>query len=355
MKPRVLDTISCPTCGARLRVERAVEERGEVRDGTLNCERCSATFQIRGFIPRLGPEANYSASWGKLWRETGELLRDSFTGIPFHYNALHGHHDESGGWHDGRSPFGFEWPTDLSGERVLEVGTGTGNFTEHLARTGARLLCVDMSDALDTLPEELLAMPNVDVVQADITTQVLAGQQFDRLWVFQVLQHTPSPPETLKDLHRLLRPGGELAFTSYSTRYDPWYYRFTKRIPDRIAWQLIVRGVPRLLPIQYGLQRRRRTFATRLALALLEPVDPREIYYRTRRGDMGDYVHGAVWERTGDHDLLLKYVIVNTFDRITPEYTNSADHATIERWTRAAGFPEVETWGRGGVRARATK
>jgi len=51
----------------------------------------------------------------------------------------------------------------------------------------------------------------------------------------------------------------------------------------------------------------------------------------------------------------VKYVIVNTFDRITPEYTNSADHETIERWTREAGFTSVETWGRGGVRARAIR
>ena len=47
--------------------------------------------------------------------------------------------------------------------------------------------------------------------------------------------------------------------------------------------------------------------------------------------------------------------VVNTFDRITPEYTNSAGHETIEGWTRDAGFSSVETWGRGGVRARAIK
>ena len=56
-----------------------------------------------------------------------------------------------------------------------------------------------------------------------------------------------------------------------------------------------------------------------------------------------------------DHDLLVRYVVVNTFDRITPEYTNSAGHETIEGWTREAGFSSVETWGRGGVRARAIK
>ena len=282
--------------------------------------------------------------------ETGEILRDSFTGLPFHRNALHGTYDESAdGLDDGRSPFGFGWPTDLSGERVLEVGPGTGNFTEHLARTGAELVCVDMSSAIDTLPEELITRSNVDVIQGDITTGILGPARFDRLWVFQVLQHTPSPPATLKELHGLLREGGELAFTSYMTLYNPWYYRLTKRVPDHIAWRAIAWAVPRLLPLKYSLARRPRRITTRLALALLEPVDPRDIYVRTRRGGMRDYIHGALWERTGDHDLLVKYVVVNTFDRITPEYTNSADHETIERWTRDGRLLErrdLGSWGR---------
>lgn len=357
MKTRVLDVVHCPSCGGALTVVAgAREDRGEIRDGTLRCAGCAATYPIHGYIPRLAPELNYSASWGKLWRETGEILRDSFTEIPFHRNALHGSYDEAGTWHDDRSPFGFEWPTDLSGERVLEVGPGTGNFTEHLVETGANLVCVDMSDAIDTLPEELLTRENVDLIQGDITTGILRGAEFDRLWLFQVLQHTPSPAQTLKDLRALLRPGGELAFTSYGyPPYDPWYYRFTKRIPDRIAWTLIAAAVPRLLPLKFSLQRRRKTFATRLSLALLDLVDPRDIYRQTRRGGMRDYVQGALWERTGDHDLLVKYVIVNTFDRITPEYTNSASHAMVEDWTRSAGYASVETWGRGGVRARAIK
>ena len=170
MKARVLDYLRCPACGGALTVAEAAEAHGEVRDGTLACGGCGARYPVRRYVPRVAPGVNYSDSWGELWNETGAILRDSFTGLPFHRNALHGTYDEdANGLADGVSPFGFAWPTDLSGQRVLEVGPGTGNFTEHLADTGADLVCVDMSNAIDTLPEELLTRANVDVIQGDIT------------------------------------------------------------------------------------------------------------------------------------------------------------------------------------------
>jgi SAM-dependent methyltransferase len=339
-----------------MRLDGGDPAEAEIETGELVCQGCLARFPIRRYVPRLVPGANYSESWGKLWRETGHLLRDSFTGIPFHENVLHGDYSEDAGSDDGRSPFGFGWPRDLAGERVLEIGTGTGNITEHLVETGAEIVSVDMSDAIDTLPEELLRRPNLNVVQADVNTPVLVPGSFDRIWMFQVLQHTPSPPETLRSLRELLKEGGEIDFTSYSgDGFRAWYYPLTKRIPDRLAWRLIRWVVPRLVPLKYRLLKGRRVpLARRIALKPLDPVDPRNIYFQSREGEADRYIHGTVWNRTHDDDLLMKYVVINTFDRITPEYTNSASHETVERWLlEDAGYSRAETWGSGGVRARA--
>jgi hypothetical protein len=176
--------------------------------------------------------------------------------------------------------------------------------------------------------------------------------------MFQVLQHTPSPPETLRRLRDLLRDDGEIAFTCYGgERFNAWYYPVTKRIPDRLAWRLIEWVVPRLAPVKYRLMKApRRSLPRMLALKLLDPVDPRNIYFHSREGEADRYIHGAVWKRTGDDGLLLKYVAINTFDRITPDYTNPATHETVERWLLdSAGYSSAETWGRGGVRARAAR
>jgi 2-polyprenyl-3-methyl-5-hydroxy-6-metoxy-1,4-benzoquinol methylase/uncharacterized protein YbaR (Trm112 family) len=357
MKPGVLDVLRCPLCGGHMRVAEGDPRKEEIETGELLCQGCLARYPVRRYVPRIVPGSNYSESWGKLWRETGHLLRDSFTGIAFHEGVLHGSYSEDPG-NDGQSPFGFGWPRDLSGTRVLEVGTGTGNITEHLVKTGADVVSVDMSDAIDTLPEELLQRPNLNVVQADVTMPILVPGSFDRIWMFQVLQHTPSPPETLRLLRGLLKEGGEIDFTSYSgERFRAWYYPLTKRIPDRFAWRLISWVVPRLVPLKYRLMKGRRIpVLTKLALVLLEPVDPRNIYFQSREGAADRYIHGTVWKQTGDDDLLMKYVAINTFDRITPTYTNTATHETVERWLLdRAGYSRAETWGRGGVRARAVR
>ena len=120
MKARVLDFLSCPACGRRLRVDTVDSDPGELRDGTLACTGCGASYPVRHYIPRLVQGLNYSDSWGMLWRETGEILRDSFTSLPFHRNALHGSYDESSNALAGdRSPFGFGWPSDLSPQSWL--------------------------------------------------------------------------------------------------------------------------------------------------------------------------------------------------------------------------------------------
>ena len=357
MKPALLERLRCPRCSGTLRIEGGEAHADEIETGELACEACAGHFPIRRFVPRLVPGSNYSRSWGKLWQETGHLLRDSFTGIPFHENVLHGEFSEEPGADDGRSPFGFAWPRDLTGQRVLEVGTGTGNLTEHLVRTGADVVSVDMSEAIDTLPEELLRQPNLNVVQADINTPVLERGSFDRIWMFQVLQHTPSPPDTLRGLKNLLKDGGEIAFTSYGgERFRAWYYPLTKRLPDRLAWRLTAFLVPKLVPLKYWLMKRRIPVVSPVLVKLLGPIDPRNIYFQTLEGEADRYIHGVIWKRTGDRDLLMKYIVINTFDRITPDYTNTATHETVTHWLlESAGYSSAETWGRSGVRAKAIR
>jgi len=359
MKERVLDLIHCPKCGSHFNVKERVEKKDEIYSAILFCSLCLAEYRVVNYIPRLIDGYNYSDSWGKLWRETGQVVLDSYTGIPFYHDVIHGKYSQDGQGRDGYSPFGFEWPKDLRGQLILEVGPGTGCCTEHLIKTGAHLVSIDMSNAIDTFSEDILTMPNIDVVQGDINKPIFENGIFDKIWLFQVLQHTPSPVDTLKTMYRLLKKNGEIAFTSYAAVYKPWFLPIIQRIHPQTSWKLINWFVPVFIPLKYGLQKVfykfKMPFMAKVIRKITEPIDPRNIFFNAREGYAGDYPHGKLWESTHDKKLLMKYVIINTFDCITPQYVNGANHQQIELWASEAAFSSIRTWGVGGVRATAFK
>jgi len=69
----------------------------------------------------------------------------------------------------------------LRGKVVLELGCGTGRYTEDLAQASKAVLAVDFSaESLRVLAAKLGAVDNVGLVQADVTRLALAGGAFDR-------------------------------------------------------------------------------------------------------------------------------------------------------------------------------
>ncbi len=355
MKKKILNFLKCPKCDSEFMLDNIVEKNGEIYEGVITCKKCNLFFPIKNYIPRFIESKNYSKSWGELWKNTAKIVRDSCTGDTFYYDVIFGKYAEDNKGRKGFSMFGFEWQTRLFGQDIIEVGAGTGCCTEHLVKTGANILSVDMSDAIDTLSEELLTSSNLNVIQADINSGVIKNNMFDRIWLFQVLQHTPNPPATLKFLHTLLKRGGEISFTSYASSFYPWYWHLTKNM----SYKSVYKMVKLFLPFKYygqkffdkaGLQ-----FFKKLIVRLMEPVDPRNLYFNTLEGLAYDTPAGRLYDKTGNKNIVVNLAVLNTFDRITPIYTNGADHETVKKWSMEAGFKNIKIWGKSGVRVRANK
>ncbi len=354
MKEHVLEQIRCPQCHARLKIKSSEMRLGEIHSGTLECEGGAHEFPIHNYIPRLVDTHNYSDSWGDLWRNTGEVIRDSYTGETFYRDVIFGKCAEDPNA-PGLSSFGFEWPEKLDGQNVLEIGPGVGVCTEHLVHTGARILSVDMSNAVDSFPESLLTHPNLNVVQADITSGAVVEDQFDRIWFFQVLQHTPSPPDTLKSVKKLLKPGGQLSVTSYRASYYPWFHFLTKRLNFRQVYHLVKIFVPIRYHLRKACQRIHFRFGERLARKALEFSDPRDLYYQTLEGTGYTYLAGRLYQKHHDKNELMKLTIINAHDAITPEYTNGATHEELKSWLESAGYRDIEMFGYLGAYAKAAR
>ena len=97
------------------------------------------------------------------------------------------------------------------GMRVLEIGCGTGAFTEVFARTGAQIVAVDISGPLlDVARRRGLAPDQVQFLEQQFESCTIDGG-FDAVIGNSILHHL-NLDAALRHIHGLLAPGGALAF-----------------------------------------------------------------------------------------------------------------------------------------------
>ena len=97
------------------------------------------------------------------------------------------------------------------GDTVLECACGTGAISAAIAPTCARVVATDYSEGmLKQARKKLAKHSNVTVEQADITDLHYADDSFDAVVAGNVIHLLPEPGDALKELKRVVRPGGTI-------------------------------------------------------------------------------------------------------------------------------------------------
>ncbi|MBO4205743.1 demethylmenaquinone methyltransferase [Micromonospora echinofusca] len=107
----------------------------------------------------------------------------------------------------------------LPGERVLDVGAGTGVSTEELARSGAYAVGVDLS--LGMLYAGKRSRPLVPLLAGDALRLPFADASFDAVTISFCLRNVADTDAALRELARVTRPGGRLVVCEFSTPTNP--------------------------------------------------------------------------------------------------------------------------------------
>lgn len=98
------------------------------------------------------------------------------------------------------------------GRRALELGCGTGVFLEKVARSGALIHGLDLSeDLLAKARTRLAGFANVTLDQGNAEQMPYEDRAFDAVYGSSVLHHLDLDA-ALREVHRVLRPGGRLVF-----------------------------------------------------------------------------------------------------------------------------------------------
>jgi ubiquinone/menaquinone biosynthesis C-methylase UbiE len=109
--------------------------------------------------------------------------------------------------------------------KVLDIGCGTGRFAARLLKRepGARVWGLDLSPGmLGRSRQRGRALGGrLQVVQGDSERLPFASDSFDAVTCAHSFHHYPRQPAVLREMHRVLRPGGRLLIVD-GDRDRPW-------------------------------------------------------------------------------------------------------------------------------------
>ena len=101
----------------------------------------------------------------------------------------------------------------LRDKPVLDVGCGGGILSESMARAGARVLGIDLSQAVLDVAELHALEGKVPVEYRAVAAEELAQERpaaFDLVTCMEMLEHVPDPAASVKALAALVKPGGDV-------------------------------------------------------------------------------------------------------------------------------------------------
>lgn len=123
-----------------------------------------------------------------------------------------------------RSLLAYRAAAERIGGEVLEIGTGSGYGIEVVAPHAQRFVTLDKH-----VPQGCPGLERVDFRQATVPPLDFADGSFDWVISFQVIEHIRRDREFVREVHRVLRPGGGFIVTTpnapMSLTRNPWHVR----------------------------------------------------------------------------------------------------------------------------------
>jgi SAM-dependent methyltransferase len=132
----------------------------------------------------------------------------------------------------GEAPFDRIIPFDeLRGRAVLEIGCGMGLHSELMARAGAKVTALDLSDTSVEATRRRAALKDlaIDVRQGDAAAMEFPDGHFDFVWSWGAIHHAAYTGRIVREIHRVLKPGGEARVMVYHLEGAPAYMTFVRR------------------------------------------------------------------------------------------------------------------------------
>ncbi|WP_263971683.1 class I SAM-dependent methyltransferase [Leptolyngbya ohadii] len=103
---------------------------------------------------------------------------------------------------------------DVRGKLLLDLGCGAGENSVYFASRGARCVASDYSPGMVEVALKLAQSNGVNVEGRVINAMAIdyPDNTFDIVYASNLLHHIPNPKLTIREIHRVLKPGGVMCF-----------------------------------------------------------------------------------------------------------------------------------------------
>lgn len=270
-------------------------------------------FPIINNIPRFVPIDNYSSSFGFQWNIFNKTQID----IQNNSNISKIRFYKSTKWKK----------DDLLGKKVLEVGSGSGRFTQIILETGADLYSFDYSSAVEANQKNNSFYNNLNLSQASIYEMPFDSNLFDFVCCLGVIQHTPNVELSFSCMVDVLKPGGQITIDVYAMNFKTifhtkyWVRPLTKRINKIKLLNFIKWYVPKWLPISNLLIK--VPFIGKFLAQIIPVVNFSQQFPMLNK------------------EQQLEWSILDTFDMLSPEYDNPQSISTLKKWILKYNLEEI--------------
>lgn len=305
MKRSLLNILRCPDTKSDLKLEVEKEENSEVKEGKLR-NSSGKVYPIRNFIPRFVESDKYVGSFSYEWMKH---KRTQFDDNPI--NKGKNFTEEFF-----KSVTGLD-EAKTKGKLFLDVGVGSGRFSDVVSRWDGEVVGVDLSLSVDSAMENIGSRGNVNIIQADLFRLPFKENVFDVIFSIGVLHHTPSARDAFASAFggQYLKSGGMAAVWLYNAynkmdmRSKDFWRKILKRLPKRVLYAMSFIAVP--LSYLYRIP---------LLGGILYYTFPIILY----------------------NDRNWRWTQLDTFDLYSPHYMSYHTYAEVFGWFKEQGFREIE-------------
>lgn len=115
----------------------------------------------------------------------------------------------------------------LAGKSALDIGCGGGILSESMARRGARVKGIDLSDKALKVAQLHSLESRIEVDYEAVSAEDLALRSpsaFDVVTCMELLEHVPDPASTVRACARLSRPGGQVFFSTLNRNLKSYLF-----------------------------------------------------------------------------------------------------------------------------------